>query len=106
MDYIPFSSELFQYYGGVSDFTNNLARQLKKKGRLRMVAAAFAEEFDFGYPVVRFDAKFQRGSYALDKWKIISKFITLKYYIQFYFSTWKGMRRLVKRGQNTCIIFT
>jgi len=105
-DYIPFCSELFQYYGGVSDFTNNLARQLKKKGKLRFVVAAIAEKFDFGFEVIRFDAKFQRGSYALDKWKIFSKFITLWYYTNFYWSSWKSLRKLVKKGQHSCIVFS
>jgi phosphatidyl-myo-inositol dimannoside synthase len=104
--YIPFCSELFQYYGGVSDYTNNLAKQLKKKGKLRLVAAAYAEQFDFGYEVVRFKAKFQRGRYALDRWKIISKILTLLYFIRFYISSWKGLRNLVGRKENTCIVFS
>jgi glycosyltransferase involved in cell wall biosynthesis len=105
-DYIPFCSELFQYYGGVSDYTNNLARQLKKKGRLRFVVALFVEKFEFDYEVIQFDAPFRRRSYALDKWKLFSKIFTLLYFINFYYSSWKALRKLVKKGENSCIIFS
>ncbi|MFI5156581.1 MAG: glycosyltransferase family 4 protein [Chitinophagales bacterium] len=104
--YTLFVSDLFLYHGGVSDYTDHFARQLKKHGRLGSVFTPFASQGSAAYRIDRFPIRFSRHAQFLDKWVVSRKIATLFYYVRLYFDAYRGLKKMALSKKEGCIIFT
>jgi glycosyltransferase involved in cell wall biosynthesis len=99
-------SSLFVNYGGVSDYTDNLARQLHRRGRLKAVVTPFYSNVRRDYDIRLFEMNLFRKPRSTDRWKIVSKVMTLFYYIRLYASAYRAMKKLKLQNEKDLILFT
>jgi len=104
--YILFGSDIFMSRGGIADYTDNFAKQLHSHGMLLKVISPFAQKADRSYEVQNFKFSYFRKDSFLDKWWLTRKGVTLLHFVQQFYQSVTGLRRLVKDKENTTIIFT
>ena len=104
--YSLFVSDLFLYHGGVSDYTDNFAKQLFEKNRLKSVITPFPTDVKREYGIRRFNLNPKRKPSYIDKWWIGSKLVTFIYYCRLYFYSYRGLKKLKLEKENDCLIFT
>ena len=105
-NYILFTSDIFLYHGGVSDYTDNFAIQLHRHGKLNSVVSPFIEKSERDYPVKRFNVHLQRGAFRLDKYWVTRKIASFYHYTKLYTSCLIHLKKLIKNNRDTTIIFT
>jgi phosphatidyl-myo-inositol dimannoside synthase len=103
--YTLFASDLFLYHGGVSDYTDNFARQLYRAKRLRTVVTPFPNNVKREYSIEFFDFKPERKPRYFDRWLIGSKITTLFFYARLYWTAYRALKKLGLK-KNDCLIFT
>ena len=106
ISYILFGSDIFMSRGGIADYTDNFAKQLHSHGMLLKVISPFAQKADRSYEVQNFKFTYFRKDSFLDKWWLTRKGVTLLHFVQQFYQSVTGLRRLVKDKENTTIIFT
>jgi phosphatidyl-myo-inositol dimannoside synthase len=105
-NYSLFVSRLLISYGGISDYTDNFARQLHRRKRLRRVITPFPGGIERDYDIEVFDLKPERKPSYFDRWKPGSKIVTLFYYVRLYISAYRGLKKLKLKKANEYLIFT
>lgn len=104
--FIAFSATLFIEYGGVLDYTDNLALQLQAIGKLKAAIAPKAREINRPYKIEEFSIRAERKESWFDKFTPFSKLITLFYFARLYWEIFFEMKRLAKKYPRTTILFT
>jgi glycosyltransferase involved in cell wall biosynthesis len=104
--YTLFVASLLLSYGGISDYTDNLAQQLYRRKKLRGVVTPYLGNVARDYDVKIFDIQPNRKPTRFDKWKIGSKVMTLFYFARLYASSLRELKKLKLQGKNEYLIFT
>ena len=102
--YIIFGCDLFLSKGGVSDYTDNFAKKLNENNILKYVVTPYGRLGDSVYEIKKIPIPLFRGKFLFDKVIVLSKIITLLYYLNFYFRCYIELRKL--KAENATIIFT
>jgi len=106
--YILFGSDIFMNRGGIADYTDNFAKQLRSRGLLVKVISPFAQHAETARPYVvqNFKLNYYRRDSSLDRWWLTRKTVTLFHFVQLFYQSLTGMHKLVKDKKNTTVIFT
>jgi glycosyltransferase involved in cell wall biosynthesis len=104
--YTLFVASLLLSYGGISDYTDNLAQQLHRRKRLRSVITPYPGQIVRDYEVRIFDIQPDRKRTALDRWKLGSKIMTLFYFVRLYVSSYRALKKLKLQHTNEYMVFT
>ena len=106
--FVLFANNLYECYGGVADYTDNLAIELNRKGRLvgvvynnRKVATV-----DRDFELYHLNLDLQRPSTPFDKFKIASKLYTLQHRLNLYVRAIKRLKEVREKFPFSTIVFT
>ncbi|MDP4251704.1 MAG: glycosyltransferase family 4 protein [Bacteroidota bacterium] len=105
-NYTLFAASLLLSYGGIADYTDNLAQQFRRRKRLRGVVTPYPGHMVRDYDVKIFDIEPDRRPTHFDKWKIGSKIMTFFYFVRLYISSCRELKKLGLHKKNEYLIFT
>lgn len=102
--YIVFSADLLCNYGGVSDYTDNLANQLQKRNKLAYALSFHGQVDDARYEIKKFDYNQYRKPSVFDKFFVTRKIATALYFARLYRDAKRELKKITDK--NVTIIFT
>lgn len=103
-EYIVFSADLLCNYGGVSDYTDNLANQLQKKNRLAYALSFHGPINGARYEIKKFNYHQHRKPSIFDRFFVTRKIATAFYFARLYRDAKRELKKI--GGKNVTVVFT